>query len=50
MKLYVVVYLSPGGTHTRYRCLARNKKAARKICKEQMGLIDANIIEIYEEE
>ena len=50
MKEYVVVYLSPGGMHYRYRCSAQNKKEARKMCHNAMGVRYKDITDIYEEE
>lgn len=49
MKLYCVVYLSPGGMHYRYRCSAKNKRAARKMCRDCMGVTDKEIVEVEEE-
>lgn len=49
MKCYVVVYLSPGRIHYRYRCRANNKRAARKLCREVMGISDRDIVEVEEE-
>ena len=49
-KKYCVVYLSPGGMHYRYRCTANNKRSAKKMCREALGVSSADIIEVYEEE
>lgn len=50
MKRYCVVYLSPGGMHYRYRCTAKNKTEARRFCKEDLGVSDKDIVEIYMED
>lgn len=50
MKRYCVVYLSPGGMHYRYRCTAKNKTEARRFCKEDLGISDKDIVEIYMED
>lgn len=50
MKRYIVVYLSEGGIHYRYRCSAKSKWEARKICRTNMGITDKKIIEVYEED
>lgn len=49
MELYVVVYLSEGGMHYRYRCTARNKSEAKKMCREALGVKSKNIVEAYKE-
>lgn len=48
-KSYVVVYLSCGGIHYRFRCTARNKKEARKFCADCLGVKHKDIVEVYEE-
>lgn len=50
MKRYCVVYLSPGGMHNRYRCTAENKRQARRICRQAMGLSDREIVSVEEED
>ena len=50
MKLYCVVYLSPGGIHYRYRCSAKNKREAREMCRKEMFCSDADITDVYEEQ
>ena len=49
MELYVVVYLSEGGMHYRYRCTARNKSEAKRMCREVLGVKSKNIVETYTE-
>ena len=49
MELYVVVYLSEGGMHYRYRCAARNKREAKRMCREALGIKSKDIIEAYTE-
>jgi len=49
MKDYVVVYLSDGGIHYRFRCTALNKREAKKMCRECMGVKTADITDCYEE-
>ncbi len=46
---YVVVYLSLGGVHERFRCSANNKKEARKECHDCLGVTYKRIVEVYEE-
>lgn len=48
MKCYIVVYLSAGGMHYNFRCVATNKREARRICKEQLGVSNSDITEVYE--
>lgn len=48
MKHYCVVYKAYG-THYRYRCVAGNVTEAKKYCKENMGCLSKEIIEVYEE-
>ena len=50
MKHYVVVYLSPGGMHYRYRCYAKSKRIAMRMCTEDVGIAYSNITEVYIEE
>lgn len=49
MKSYTVVYLSEGGVHYRFRCSAQNKREAKKICKENLGIRQSDITDCYEE-
>ena len=49
MKLYIVVYLSAGGMHYRYRCSAKDKREARKMCRHALGITDKEIVEVEEE-
>lgn len=49
MRMYVVVYLSEGGMHYRYRCYAKSKAEARKICRKALG-IDNKIVEVENED
>lgn len=49
MKLYCVVYLSPGGMHYRYRCTAKTKKEAKIACHNAMGCRYKDITDVYEE-
>lgn len=46
---YCVVYLVCG-VHYRYRCKARNKQNARKMCKETIGIEYKDIVEVYRED
>lgn len=46
MKRYCVIYLSPGGMHYRFRCGAKDKREARKICKLALGIADSDIVEV----
>lgn len=50
MKQYCVVYLSPGGTHYRFRCTAANKQEARKLCRASLGISNSDITDVYEED
>ena len=50
MKKYCVVYLSPGGMHYRFRCVAEGKRQARKLCRDNLGIRDRDIVEVEEEE
>ena len=50
MKRYCVVYLSPGGMHYRYRCTAENKRQARRMCRQAMGLSDREIVNVEAED
>lgn len=50
MKFYVVVYLSDGGIHYRFRCSAQNKREAKRMCKEYLGIEQSDITDCYEEE
>ncbi len=50
MKLYCVVYLSPGGMHYRYRCSAQNKTQAKAMCRRSMGVSNEDIVDVYREE
>lgn len=49
MKEYVVVYLSEGGIHYRFRCCARTKQEARKECHGALGVKYRDITDVYEE-
>lgn len=49
MKRYVVVYISPGGMHYRYRCIAKDKKDAKRQCKNSMGADKKDIVDVYKE-
>lgn len=49
MKNYCVVY-TLYGIHYRFRGTYSNKWEARKDCREKMGIKNANIIEVYEEQ
>ena len=49
MKDYVVVYLSAGGMHYRFRVCAKTAREARKICHECAGVKYADITEVYRE-
>lgn len=44
---YTVVYLSPGGMHYRYRCYAPNKKEAKRMCHDAMGIRYKDIVDVY---
>lgn len=37
-RFYVVVYLSAGGMHYRFRCYANGKREARRECKGALGI------------
>lgn len=50
MLSYCVVYLSLGGMHYRYRCSARNKREAKRMCKEALGISNTDIVEVEVEE
>lgn len=50
MKRFIVVYLSEGGMHCRYRCSAKSKHEARQICRKCMGISDRLIVDVYEED
>lgn len=50
MKKYCVVYLSLGGMHYRFRCMADNKKEARKECHNALGVKYKDITDCYEED
>ena len=45
MLSYCVVYLSPGGMHYRYRCYAPNKKEAKRMCHDAMGVRYKDIVD-----
>lgn len=47
IKSYCVIYMVDGLTY-RYRCFAKNKRDAKKQCKDNMPAFD-KIIEVYEE-
>ncbi len=49
MKTYCVVY-KVTGIYYRYRCNAKNKREAKKLCCEYMGVSKADIEEAYEED
>lgn len=49
MRDYVVVYLSAGGMHYRFRVCANTKREACKICHECAGVKYADITDVYEE-
>lgn len=49
-KEYVVVYLSAGGMHYRFRCTAKNTRQAKKICRECIGVSNKDITEVYIDE
>ena len=49
MKTYCVVYLSPGGIHYRYRCTANNKRIAKRMCINALGICGKDITDVYEE-
>lgn len=44
---YVVVYLSLSGMHYRYRCYAPNRKEAKIMCHDAMGIRYKDIVDIY---
>lgn len=50
MKRYCVIYLSPGGMHYRFRCSAKSKSEAKKICKIALGITNSDIVEVEVEE
>ena len=47
---YVVVYLSSGGMHERFRCKAVNSAQARKKCRQWLGVEREDITDVYREE
>lgn len=47
MTEYIVVYLSSGGMHYRYRCCASNKKEAKRMCHDAMGIRYKDIVDVY---
>lgn len=49
MKHYTVVYISSLDFCERFRTYAKDKKEARKKCKENMGSYCVRIIEVYED-
>ena len=49
-RFYVVVYLSAGGMHYRFRCYANGKREARRECKGALGIKETDIVEVYVEE
>lgn len=49
MKHYCVVY-KVYGIHYIYRCIAENVTEAKKFCKENMGCLNKEIVEVYEEQ
>lgn len=50
MRRYVVVYLSEGGMHYRFRCYANGKREVRRACKGALGIKESDIVEVYTEE
>lgn len=50
MERFVVIYLSEGGMHYRYRCTAKNKAEARKMCRLALGISSKSIVEVYGED
>ncbi len=50
MKNYCVVYLSAGGMHYRFRCVAKNATEAKKICRQSLGISNKDITDVYEED
>lgn len=50
MKRYCVVYLSAGGIHYRYRCAANSKGEAKRMCKENIGVKNTDIVDVYTED
>ena len=46
-KDYIVVYLSAGGMHYIFRCVATSKASARRQCRECMGVTNEDITDIY---
>lgn len=49
MKSYVVTYISAYGFHERFRCTAKNKREARKECKECLNSFCEKITEVEED-
>lgn len=49
LKNYCVVYLSNGGMHYRFRCVTENKREAKRICRELLGVSNKDITDVYEE-
>lgn len=49
MKNYVVTYISVNGFHEHFRCTAKNKREAKKECKECLGYFCEKITEIEED-
>ena len=47
-KEYIVVYLSAGGMHYNFRCVAKDKRQAKKECRECMGVSNEDITDVYE--
>ena len=50
MKRYIVIYLSDGGMHYRYRCYAKSKREAKHYCKAALGITSKDIVDVEEEE
>lgn len=48
-KCFIVVYLSPARIHHNFRCYCKTKRQARKLCRDSMGVGNADIVEVYEE-
>ena len=46
-RAYIVVYLSAGGMHYRFRCYANNKQEARKECHGALGVKYRDITDVY---
>ena len=47
---YCVVYLSDYGIHERCRCYAKGKGFAKRMCKEELGIDEEQIVEVYLDE